>query len=96
MKRLRQISLGAALLVGFVLQRAPAELSENLLANPTFKEGKQQNGLPERWALYGGLDELRSIQLLQDEGDKHWHIRIDDNDPAKEIGLFQDTAAKGG
>ena len=99
MLRRRGNPFACLLTTGLVLSAAGiarGEISENLLQNPRFDQGAQPNGLPVKWRLYGGLDEKRSITLTQDTEGRHWQVRIDDRDPAREVGLYQDVPAEEG
>ena len=84
---------------GVLLLTVPSvrgEISGNLLQNPSFDQGKQANGVPAGWRLYGGLDEKRRIELSRASETKDWQILISDGDPTQEVGLFQDVAGKEG
>ena len=71
-----------------------AEVSENLLSNPSFEEGVDENGIPVGWALYGGQDENRHINLVDIADTGVSALLIDDDDPGKEIGISQTLAVK--
>ena len=70
-------------------QVAKAEVSENLLANPSFEEGVDENGLPMGWSLYGAQTDLRRIQLVDTSHEGDVAVLIQDDDPAEEIGIVQ-------
>ena len=79
------VALGVAVLAGASL----AQVSENLLKNPSFEEGVADNGLPVGWSQYAGGGQDQAIRLVTpaDTGDNA--VLIQDGDPGTEIGLTQ-------
>lgn len=76
-------------LIVLPLDACHAQVSENLLRNPSFEEGAAQNGIPLGWALYGGLDDNRRVSLVEDAHDGEWAVLIHDDDPGQEVGITQ-------
>ncbi|NIP23493.1 MAG: hypothetical protein GWN67_05125, partial [Phycisphaerae bacterium] len=73
-----------------------ATISENLLRNPSFKQGANENGLPIGWSLYGGRGTNQYIKLIELDGSAQMVVLIDDSDASAEIGLMQTCPVKPG
>jgi hypothetical protein len=73
-----------------------AMISENLLRNPSFKKGVNENGLPIGWSLYGGRGTNQHVKLVEPDGSAQTVILIDDGDSSAEIGLMQTCPVKPG
>ncbi|MHC4486979.1 MAG: hypothetical protein ACYS4T_17515 [Planctomycetota bacterium] len=71
-------------------------VSENLLRNPSFKQGTNENGLPIGWSLYGGRGTNKHIKLIELDGSAQMVVLIDDGDASAEIGLMQTCPVKPG
>jgi len=69
-------------------------VSENLLRNPSFREGVNENGLPIGWSLYGGRRTNQHIRLVHLDGSAQIAVRIEDGDASAEIGLMQTLPVK--
>ncbi|MBN1341437.1 MAG: VCBS repeat-containing protein [Phycisphaerae bacterium] len=93
--RIISLGLGFAILV-VVAQPCAGEVSGNLLANGSFEQSPGHGGLPAGWSLYGGAGKDQSISLVKPEGSGESFLLLADGDPAAEIGLLQQVAAKGG
>ena len=83
-------------LVLSVFTPCPAIVSANLLRNPSFEQGMDENGLPSCWSLYGGAGTNRHIKLVELNENARTVISIDDGDANAEIGLMQTCPAKPG
>jgi len=66
-----------------------AEISENLLKNPSFEEGADRNGVPAGWSLYAGSGRDQHLRLIRPADSGKRALLIEDNDPAAEIGITQ-------
>jgi len=75
---------------------ARAEVSANLLKNPSFEQGADGAGTSVGWQLYGSRDDRRRLSLVEVARDGRMAIRIEDGHPDAEIGLLQGVGAKGG
>jgi len=73
-----------------------ATISENLLRNPSFKQGTNENGLPIGWSLYGGRGTNQYVKLVELDGSAQMVVLIDDGDASAEIGLMQTCPVKPG
>jgi len=73
-----------------------ATVSENLLRNPSFEQGMNENGLPVGWSLYGGRGTNQHIKLVKLDGPAKMAVLIDDGDASAEIGLMQTCSVKPG
>ncbi|MHC4643279.1 MAG: carbohydrate binding domain-containing protein [Planctomycetota bacterium] len=71
-------------------------VSENLLRNPSFEKGMNENGLPVGWSLYGGRGTNQHIKLVELNGSAQMVVLIDDGDASAEIGLMQTCPVKPG
>ena len=72
------------------------ESGPNLLANPSFEAGMAEGGVPAGWTLYGGLDDLRHLALVDDPLDGAKALQLADGHPTQELGIRQTVAAEGG
>jgi hypothetical protein len=72
-----------------------AQVSGNLLPNPSFEEPLEPNGLPAGWALYAGSGQNQAIRLVKPGFEGEWAMMIDDPDPAAEIGVSRQVPAEG-
>ncbi len=75
---------------------ARAQISDNLLKNPSFEEGLAENGLPAGWGAYAGDGVDSRITLVEPGAEGKYAALIEDGDATKEIGLTQQIAAEGG
>ncbi|MFO7948386.1 MAG: hypothetical protein R6V19_16410, partial [Armatimonadota bacterium] len=48
---------------------ASAEVSENLLQNPSFEGEVAENGIPSGWSLYGDRDDLLRLSIIDEASD---------------------------
>ncbi|MFQ6098475.1 MAG: carbohydrate binding domain-containing protein, partial [Armatimonadota bacterium] len=84
------LSVSVAAIVLSVLARTwAAEISDNLLTNPSFEQGVGERGLPLGWSLYGGGGQDQAIELVEPGRKGAKAVLIRDGDPTKEIGLMQ-------
>ncbi|MFP3902743.1 MAG: hypothetical protein ACLFWB_00745, partial [Armatimonadota bacterium] len=85
------------LLAAIILAAYPvyAEVSENLLQNPSFEGEVADNGIPSGWSLYGARDDVLRLSIIDDASDGEKAVFIEDDDPAREIGLRQEIEAHG-
>jgi hypothetical protein len=83
-------------LVSGVFAPCLAMVSENLLRNPSFEQGMNENGLPVGWSLYGGRGTNQHIKLVKLDGSAQMVVLIDDGDASAEIGLMQTCPVKPG
>ncbi|MHC4085090.1 MAG: hypothetical protein ACYSU3_14875 [Planctomycetota bacterium] len=82
--------------VSGVFAPCSAVVSENLLRNPSFEQGMNENGLPVGWSLYGGRGTNQHIKLVELDGSAQMVALIDDGDASAEIGLMQTCPVKPG
>ncbi len=75
---------------------ASAEISENLLPNPSFEEGTADNGAPTSWEYYMGPDETRIVEVVEPGFESDLAVLIQDDNAAEEIGIGQTIPADGG
>ncbi|MBM4049591.1 MAG: hypothetical protein FJ279_31230, partial [Planctomycetes bacterium] len=71
-----------------------AQVSENLLKNPSFDEGLDAKGVPVGWTLYGGKGKDQRFELAA--GVEGKAVLMTDGDPTAEIGVTQTVPATGG
>ncbi|MBM3501585.1 MAG: hypothetical protein FJX74_23265, partial [Armatimonadetes bacterium] len=91
----RHLLLGVAVALGSALGSS-AQVSENLLRNPSFEEGLGDNGLPVEWSLYAGNGQNQAIRLVKPGDQSQQAAMLDDPDPTAEIGMVQQNPAPGG
>jgi len=71
-----------------------AEVSENLLRNPSFEEGTGPTGVPTGWSLYAGNGRDQHLRLVELADTGRVALLIEDNDPGAEIGVSQTVPAQ--
>jgi len=90
----------SAVAIGLVVALAGswsgAQVSENLLRNPSFEEAVDANGFPTGWGLYAGNGRDSAIRLVEPGDTGKCAVAIEDGDPSAEIGLTQNVPAKPG
>jgi hypothetical protein len=94
-----RVALIACLMTALVLGAQPtasAQISENLLTNPSFEEGTADNGAPTGWDYYQGPDETRKVEVVEPGFESDHAVLIQDDNAAAEIGISIDTPADGG
>jgi len=79
-----------------VFTPCPAIVSENLLGNPSFEQGMDENGLPLGWSLYGGTGTNQHVKLVNLDAGVQMVLMMDDGDANAEIGLMQTHPAEPG
>jgi len=88
---------GACLIVALcAVTTACAEVVDVPLQNPSFEDGAADNGVPVGWSLYGGLSDLRKVQVIEEADEGAHALLISDDDPAQEVGIVQTVDAPGG
>jgi hypothetical protein len=92
----RPLAVIAAFLLAPAAPHVRAQLSDNLLRNPSFEEGLADNGLPNGWSLYAGNGQNQAIRLVKPGQQGEQAVLIDDGDPTAEIGIVQQNPAQGG
>ena len=81
---------GACLIVALcAVTTACAEVVDVPLQNPSFEDGAADNGVPVGWSLYGGLSDLRKVQVIGEADEGAHALLISDDDPAEEVGIVQ-------
>jgi hypothetical protein len=88
------LTVAAAVLV--LAPAASAEVSPNLLQNPSFEGGVQANGAPTGWGLYGTPGPTSRVKLVDTPDTGANALLLEDGDMATEIGVSQTVAVKGG
>jgi len=94
--RLCSLLVLAFFFVSGVFAPCLAMVSENLLRNPSFELGMDENGLPVGWSLYGGRGTNQYIKLVKLDGPVQMVVLIDDGDASAEVGLMQTCPVKPG
>lgn len=87
-------SLLTALVVLQTGALSEAEVSKNLLRNPSFEEGVDEQGIPAGWRLYGGQGREQLLRLVEVAHTGRKALLIEDGDPTAEIGLMQTLPLK--
>ncbi|MCC6445973.1 MAG: VCBS repeat-containing protein [Armatimonadetes bacterium] len=84
------------LLLGCAQSPGRAEVSPNLLKNPSFEEGADANGVPAGWSLYAGGGKNQRLRFVRPAESGQRALLIEDNDPTAEIGIVQSAPAQPG
>jgi hypothetical protein len=92
--RLRSLLVSILFFVLSVFTPCTAIVSENLLKNPLFEQGIDDNGLPLGWSLYGGTGTNQHIKLVEADENTRTVVLLDDGDASAEIGLMQTCPVK--
>ena len=84
--------IGTAVLALFARAAEDEAAEPDLLKNPSFEEGVQDNGVPVGWGLYGGLGPKRSLEVVELPEGKA--VLISDSNSSGEVGLVQSVSAE--
>ena len=91
------VPLAAMPLSGALSAPADAATIEVPLKNPSFEEEPGANGVPPGWRLYispGGKPPDLALRVAESAMHGERALRIDDNDPGREIGVQQTVSVK--